>query len=124
MVEAASAHGIDPALLTAIAWVERALAPRAGLPHASADPARSLDGAARHLGLQLRAFGDLELALAAFIAGPAAVVRHGGVPPYTWSRSYVERVMACYRGLTDPGASIRSAPATRPSPPDGARPPA
>jgi soluble lytic murein transglycosylase-like protein len=42
--------------------------------------------------------GSLELAVAAYNAGPGAVERHGGVPPYQETREYVRRVLALYRG--------------------------
>jgi soluble lytic murein transglycosylase-like protein len=122
--EAAGANGIDPALLTAVVWAETALGPRATWLAAAAgpvhltpamareldvadplDPVQSLAAAARHLRCQIEAFGDLPLAVAAFIAGPSAVLRHGGVPPYSWSRSYVSGVLGCYEALTIPVAA-------------------
>lgn len=53
------------------------------------DPEQNLDGGARYLKQQYRAFGTWKLALAAYNAGPAAVKRHGGVPPYKETRNYV-----------------------------------
>src|SRR6185503_13251798 len=54
---------------------------------------------ARYLRDLLRRFDDdLELALAAYNAGPAAVRKFGGVPPYGETRRYVERVLALYLG--------------------------
>ena len=53
------------------------------------DPAQNLDGAARYFAAQLARFGDVALALAAYNAGPEAVARHGGVPPYAETRAYV-----------------------------------
>ena len=53
------------------------------------DPAQNLDGAARYFATQLARFGDVRLALAAYNAGPEAVARHGGVPPYPETRAYV-----------------------------------
>ncbi|MFD3189086.1 lytic transglycosylase domain-containing protein [Sedimentitalea sp. HM32M-2] len=53
------------------------------------DPYENLDGGARYLARQYRAFGSWRLALAAYNAGPAAVKKHGGVPPYKETRNYV-----------------------------------
>jgi soluble lytic murein transglycosylase-like protein len=46
-------------------------------------------------------FGDVELAVAAYNAGPSAVARYGGVPPYAQTQEYVRNVMARYRQLKD-----------------------
>ena len=53
------------------------------------DPYQNLDGGARYLSQQYREFGSWRLALAAYNAGPEAVKRHGGVPPYNETRNYV-----------------------------------
>lgn len=55
-------------------------------PH---DPVQNLDGGARYLSQQFRTFGNWRLALAAYNAGPEAVRKHGGVPPYSETRNYV-----------------------------------
>jgi soluble lytic murein transglycosylase-like protein len=52
-----------------------------------------VDGAARLLSDHLRTFnGRVDLALAAYNAGPGAVRKYGGVPPYPETRNYVQRV--------------------------------
>lgn len=53
------------------------------------DPKQNLDGGARYLARQYREFGSWRLALAAYNAGPEAVKKHGGVPPYKETRNYV-----------------------------------
>lgn len=59
------------------------------------DPQQNLDGGARYLSGLLRQFnGDERLALAAYNAGPGAVKRFNGVPPYQETERYVERIMA------------------------------
>jgi hypothetical protein len=67
-----------------------------------ADPIENLDGGARYLLEQMTTFGSLELALAAYNAGPEAVRKYDGVPPYTETQSHIGRVMAVYdRILTE-----------------------
>jgi len=60
-------------------------------PH---DLTQNLDGSARYLLAMLARFGTPELALAAYNAGPDAVARHGGIPPFTETQNHVRRVMA------------------------------
>jgi len=63
------------------------------------DPEDNIRGGTRYLKVQLDRFGSVHLALAAYNAGPTAVRRYGGVPPYPQTRSYVRRVMAAYDRL-------------------------
>lgn len=65
----------------------------------ASDPVQNLDGGARYLLAQMGAFGSLELALAAYNAGPGAVQKYGGVPPYPETVGHVRKVMAQYRRL-------------------------
>jgi len=60
----------------------------------SFDPAQSLDGGARFLGGLLKQFkGNESLALAAYNAGPGAVQKYGGIPPYQETQRYVPKVL-------------------------------
>ncbi|PZX19897.1 transglycosylase-like protein with SLT domain [Palleronia aestuarii] len=56
-------------------------------------PEENLDGGARYLRRQYEAFGDWRLALAAYNAGPGAVQKHGGVPPYRETMTYVQVIL-------------------------------
>jgi soluble lytic murein transglycosylase-like protein len=65
------------------------------------DPAQNLEGGARYLAQMIRQFdGNVRLALAAYNAGPGAVARHGGVPPFRETRDYVERVLGRVKDLS------------------------
>jgi soluble lytic murein transglycosylase-like protein len=111
---AAKKHGIDPALLAGLVKQESNFNPNAGSPAGARgltqlmpgtaaglgvtnvlDPIQSLDGGAKYLRQQLDAFGgDVTRALAAYNAGPGAVQRYGGVPPYAETQNYVRIVQA------------------------------
>ena len=54
------------------------------------DPAQNLEGGARYLKQQYLTFKSWRLALAAYNAGPGAVIKHGGVPPYRETKNYVK----------------------------------
>lgn len=113
-------HGLDPALVLAVIDAESghdplAVSPKGaiglmqilpetaalmGLPE-PADPASSLEAGCRYLAALLESFGgDVELSLAAYNAGPGAVRRWGGVPPYRETITFVKRVGANYRKIT------------------------
>ena len=120
---AAASNGIDPALLKGLVSQESGFNPsaRSGagavgqtqlMPATASalgvtnplDPAQSLQGGAKYLREQLDRFGgDEQLALAAYNAGPGAVQKYGGVPPYAETQNYVTSVMskaAAFRGGT------------------------
>lgn len=64
------------------------------------DPVQNLEGAARYLLEQLATFQDIDLALAAYNAGPGRVQEHGGVPPFSETRSYIARIHKIRRRLS------------------------
>ena len=67
------------------------------------DPAQAIPAAARLLSGHVRAFGSVPLALAAYNAGPGAVRRYGGIPPYPETQAYVARVLALAGGAASIG---------------------
>jgi murein DD-endopeptidase MepM/ murein hydrolase activator NlpD len=110
---AATAHGVSAPWLAALLQAESAWNPRAVSPVGAQglgqlmpgtartlgvtdpfDPAQSIDGAARYLAQQYQRFGSWELAAAAYNAGPGAVERFGGIPPFRETRAYVPRLRA------------------------------
>jgi soluble lytic murein transglycosylase-like protein len=127
---AAQKYGLDPALLRGLIRQESNFDPNAGSPAGAQglcqlmpgtaaalgctnvnDPAQNIDAGARYLRQQLDAFGgDVSKALAAYNAGPGAVQRYGGVPPYAETQNYVRQVQAYaaeYRGQsTQPVAAV------------------
>ena len=135
ITSAATANGIDPALLAGLVKQESGFNPNAGsgagargltqlMPGTASglgvsnvlDPVQSLNGGAKYLKQQLDAFGgDVTKALAAYNAGPGAVQRFGGVPPYSETQNYVRIVQAnaaAYRAGTTSTPSSSSATAT------------
>lgn len=113
---AAERHHVDGLLLAAVVSIESDFAPRAVSPrgarglmqvtavvgeaygaHDLFDPYVNLDVGCRYLCSLLKdSGGNLERALAAYNAGPAAVDRYDGVPPYSETRSYVREVLDLY----------------------------
>jgi soluble lytic murein transglycosylase-like protein len=65
------------------------------------DPRENILGGARFLRVLANSFnGDLVLTVAAYNAGQAAVVKHGGIPPYTETQQYVQNVLRFYYAYT------------------------
>lgn len=109
-------HDLPPALLKAVIAAESNFRPAAvsrkgaqGLMQLMPDTARDLGvddpfhptdnvrAGARYLRALVDRYDSLDHALAAYNAGPSAVDRYGGVPPFPETRDYVERVLNYYR---------------------------
>jgi soluble lytic murein transglycosylase-like protein len=115
---AGAKYGVSPKLLAAVAKVESGYKPTAvspagarglmqimpgtakGLGVSNAfDPAQAVEGAAKLLSRNLKEFGSLDLALAAYNAGGGAVKKYKGIPPYAETRAYVPKVKAALAAL-------------------------
>jgi soluble lytic murein transglycosylase-like protein len=110
---AASRYGISSALVDAVAWQESRYNNRARSPVGAIGVMQLMPGTARQLGVvdptnvhqnimggtaylraQLDRFGNnIPLALAAYNAGPGAVQKYGGIPPYRETQNYVRQIM-------------------------------
>lgn len=126
LADAARSHGLDSRLLEAVAWQESrgrmsAVSPKGALgvmqlmPATAAelgvdptDAADNIRGGAIYLRRQLDRFGNVPLALAAYNAGPGAVIRYGGVPPYRETRDYVAKIMGRLGSAIAPPPVIRT----------------
>lgn len=56
----------------------------------------NIKGGVKYLKMMQDKFGSVELALAAYNAGPGAVKRHNGIPPYSQTKAYIRKIMANY----------------------------
>ena len=56
-------------------------------------PKENLEGGARYLSMMYSKFGNWRHALAAYNAGPKAVEKHGGIPPYAETKNYVKVIL-------------------------------
>jgi Rod binding domain-containing protein len=113
IARAARRHGVSPALVRAVIRAEsggdaHAVSPKGAkglmqLLDTTAsdmgvqnvfDAEENIEGGTKYLGMLLRRFsGDIRMAVAAYNAGPGAVDRYGGVPPYSETVRYVDRIM-------------------------------
>jgi len=107
------AHGVDPLLVRALIQVESNYQARARsrkgamglmqlMPSTARsynvrnpfDPKANIEAGIKHLKSLIDRFGRLELGLAAYNAGEAAVTKFNGIPPYRETRNYVSRILA------------------------------
>ncbi len=116
---AALQYGLDPMLVKSVIRIESgfhrfAISPKGAkglmqlMPQTATemkvknifDAAQNINGGSKYLKLMLDKFGSTRLALAAYNAGPTAVKKHKGVPPYPETKNYVKKVFAVYKRLT------------------------
>jgi cell wall-associated NlpC family hydrolase len=126
---AAKRYGIDPNLYKRLIAAESGWNPRARSPVGATGLAQLMPGTARGLGVninspvsnlvggakylsqQLQTFGgDIRKALAAYNAGPGAVQKYGGIPPYRETQNYVSKIMSGYTPGAAPAAPSRPSP--------------
>lgn len=119
ITEAASRHGVDPALVKAIIHTESNFDPYA-ISHAGAqglmqlmpatadrfyvynvfDPKANIEGGTEYIAWLLRRFNyNVEYAVAGYNAGEGNVSKYGGIPPFSETQNYVRRVMGRYNNL-------------------------
>lgn len=116
ILDAAKRNGVDGMLLAAVVQVESGFHPNAVSPMGArglmqvmpdtgmmygvsnlTDPRANVAAGAHYFSDLLDYFsGDLELALAAYNAGPGNVRRYGGVPPFRETQNYVKKVLSAY----------------------------
>ena len=130
IVKHALEMGVDPAIALSIARTESGFRHEAKSAHGAVGVFQLMPSTARRMGLNpyllndnikggimyykmmYKMFGSMELALAAYNAGPGNVKRYNAVPPYAETRRFVNKIMADYRNYkANPDLMMVKAPA-------------
>ncbi|MGE5236467.1 MAG: lytic transglycosylase domain-containing protein [Acidobacteriota bacterium] len=126
--ETAKSFGVDPTLVDLVIRMESGYNPSAVSPKGAQgvmqlmpdtaslygvrntfDPEQNIRGGVRYLKDLLERFGsNVTYALAAYNAGPEAVERHGGIPPYRETRNYVQSILGAYGGRAGGSGGVLS----------------
>ena len=116
---ASQRYGVDSSLIRSVISAESGFDPQASSPKGAMglmqlmpdtarvlgvkdayDPEQNIRGGAKYLRDMLRKFGAVEKALAAYNAGPAAVVYYEGVPPFRETQDYIAKIRRFYTEYT------------------------
>lgn len=128
ILSASEKHNVPPELIAAIIHAESNFNPNAksyarakGLMQINPptqkflglknpfDPHQNVDAGTKYLSYLLDKFdGQLKLAIAAYNAGPGAVNKHKGIPPYKETRKYVKKVMNYYANYRNQPNTLKS----------------
>ncbi|MCY0881901.1 MAG: lytic transglycosylase domain-containing protein [Firmicutes bacterium] len=125
LMQAAQSTGLSSRLLAAVAQVESGDNPQAISSAGAIGVMQLMPGTAQQLGvnaanvtqnvlggaeylksLLTQFHGNLSLAIAAYNAGPGAVEAYGGIPPYTQTEQYVQKVLSAYQAMPAAGTSL------------------
>lgn len=110
IVAAARKHDVDPNLIAALIQTESQGNPSARSPknaiglmqvlNGPLDPAQNVDKGTAMLKSHLKKYGSLDMALAAYNAGPGNVRKYGGMPPFKETQKHIARTRASYDKFT------------------------
>lgn len=126
VVQHAAQHHIDPLLVIALiqqesAWKKDAVSSAGAkglmqlMPGTAKDlgvinlfdPKQNVKGGVQYLSTMLKTFGEIDLALAAYNAGPANVIKYRGIPPFSETHDYIKNIKRNYDRLNPTSTGIK-----------------